>query len=253
MARTVIVLEDDIMFGAGIEAGLRSLGYQAVFAENAPAFDALLKASPALILVNAGSAGIDWEHLIDLAKHESQWRHVPVVAYGPHVDLALRRRALAAGCDAVLGRAAIATRLPALVEKWAWEPDLGPCRETPSSDLLRGIQEFNRGEYFECHETLEAAWRQEERSIRLLYQGILQVGVALYHIRRGNWPGAMKVLARATPKLAHFAPDCMDIDVGQLLTDAGRIAELLKRLGPERIGDFDPALFPTIRFTKSKV
>ena len=75
MARTVIVLEDDIMFGAGIEARLRSLGYQAVFAETAPAFDKLLKASPALILVNAGSTGIDWEPLIDLARHESQWRY----------------------------------------------------------------------------------------------------------------------------------------------------------------------------------
>ncbi len=53
MARTVIILEDDIMFGAGIEAGLRSLGYQAVFAETAAAFDALLKASPALNIMSS--------------------------------------------------------------------------------------------------------------------------------------------------------------------------------------------------------
>ncbi len=39
----------------------------------------------------------------------------------------------------------------------------------------------------------------------------------------------------------------MDIDVGRLLADADRIAEHLKRLGPEHIVDFDPALFPTIR------
>ena len=178
---------------------------------------------------------------------------VPVVAYGPHVDRALRRRALAAGCDAVVGRAAIAGRLAALVKKWAWGPDLSPCREAPPPDLLRGIQEFNRGEYFECHETLEAAWRQEGRSIRLLYQGILQVGVALYHVRRGNWPGAMKVLARAIPKLAHFAPECMGVDVGQLLADAGRIGEHLARLGPERIADFDPVFFPMIRLKGLKV
>lgn len=90
---------------------------------------------------------------------------------------------------------------------------------------------------------------EEPRSIRLLYQGILQVGVSLYHVQRGNWRGAMKVLARAIPKLAHFEPTCMGIDVSGLLAGARRIREYLIQLGPERIGEFDPAMFPAIRRT----
>jgi hypothetical protein len=39
-------------------------------------------------------------------------------------------------------------------------------------------------------------------------------------------------------------PDCMGVDVDGLLADADRVAEHLKRLGPERIGDFDPVFFP---------
>jgi hypothetical protein len=87
--------------------------------------------------------------------------------------------------------------------------------------------------------------------VRLLYQGILQVGVALYHVQQGNWQGAVKVLHRATPKLAHFEPTCMGIDVGHLLSDAHRIHQHLIQLGPERITDFDQTLLPTVRWTSS--
>jgi CheY-like chemotaxis protein len=243
------VLEDDVMFGAGIEAKLRTLGYEPAFAQTAPAFDRLLKGWPALVLVNVGSKTLDWEHLVDHAKNESQWRQVPMVAYGPHVDLELRQQALEAGCDAFVARSAVAGNLPSLVEKWVWQPDLSPCSEIPPPVLVRGIEEFNQREYFECHETIEAVWIEEPGPIRLLYQGILQVGVALYHTQQHNWRGAMKVLARATPKLAHFEPTCMGIDVSRLLADTHRIHQHLAQLGPERISEFDPTLFPTIRYS----
>jgi len=235
------------MFGAGIEARLRALGYEPAFAQTIPAFDWLLKGSPALVLLNVGSPTLDWEPMVDHAKHESQWRHVPILAYGPHVDLQLRERALKAGCNAFVARSAITGSLASLIDKWAWSPDLTPCLESPPLSLLHGIEEFNRREFFECHETIEAAWVAEPRPIRLLYQGILQVGVALYHVQRRNWRGAMKVLARAMPKLAHFGPTCMGIDVVGLLTNARQIRQHLIELGEERISEFDPALFPTIR------
>ena len=117
------------MFGSGIEAGLRTLGYEPAFAQTLPAFDRLLKGFPILVLVNVGSPGLPWEHMVDHAKNESQWRRVPILAYGPHVDLGLRQRALEAGCDAFVGRSAVARDLPALVDKWAWGPDLSPCSE----------------------------------------------------------------------------------------------------------------------------
>ena len=48
-----------------------------------------------------------------------------------------------------------------------------PCLEAPPAGLLKGVAEFNRGEFFECHESLEELWLAEERPIRSLYQGIL--------------------------------------------------------------------------------
>jgi predicted metal-dependent hydrolase len=68
------------------------------------------------------------------------------------------------------------------------------CRAAPSPALLKGIEEFNQRRFFECHETLEDLWTAEHGPVRYLYQGILQVGVAFYHLSRRNWHGAVTML-----------------------------------------------------------
>lgn len=74
---------------------------------------------------------------------------------------------------------------------------------------------FNdRRDYFECHEVLEELWLKEARS--LLYQGLLQVAVGLYHHRNGNLGGAIKLFAGALAKLEPYPPDALGIDLGKL-------------------------------------
>lgn len=74
---------------------------------------------------------------------------------------------------------------------------------------------FNeRRDYFECHEVLEELWLKEARS--LLYQGLLQVAVGLYHHRNGNLGGAVKLFAGALAKLEPYPPDALGIDLGKL-------------------------------------
>ena len=80
------------------------------------------------------------------------------------------------------------------------------CEEPPPPELLEGIAQFNRGEYFEQHETLELLWRAERRDVRYLYQGILQIGVAFHHLRRLNHHGTVYMLTRGPRYLAPFAP-----------------------------------------------
>ena len=76
------------------------------------------------------------------------------------------------------------------------------CAEPPPPQLLEGIAQFNRGEFFEQHETLERLWRAETRNIRYLYQGILQIGVAFHHLRRQNHHGTVYMLTRGQSYLA---------------------------------------------------
>ena len=120
------------------------------------------------------------------------------------------------------------------------------CAGSLPSLVLKGIEQFNRGEFFEQHETLETAWRAEPGRIRDFYQGILQVGVACYHIERGNASGALQVMERGLRRLRPFEPECKRIDVGRLIADAERLRDEVTRLGPEQLSQLDRSLFPRI-------
>ena len=121
------------------------------------------------------------------------------------------------------------------------------CDEPPPPALLEGVAQFNRAEFFEQHETLELLWRAERRRVRYLYQGILQIGVAFYHLRRLNHHGTVYMLTRGAAYLAPFAPRCQSIDVQALLDDAATALREVERLGPDRLREFDWRLTPRVR------
>lgn len=106
-----------------------------------------------------------------------------------------------------------------------------------------GIRLFNEGRYFEAHEELEAAWRDERGSVRGLYQGILEAAVTYLHIRRGNFAGALKVYGRSMRWLQKWPEVCRGTDVGQLRRDLGQAIAEMQRLGEGRLSEFDQAFF----------
>ena len=115
------------------------------------------------------------------------------------------------------------------------------CPEPPPKELLYGIEQFNLQLYWEQHETLESIWIKEPDPIRYLYQGILQVGVGLYHWRRGNWHGATTKLAQGLGKLQPFRPACMSVDVERLCAETQQLLSLLERRGPGDLAPFPEA------------
>lgn len=53
-------------------------------------------------------------------------------------------------------------------------------------------------DYFECHEVLEEYWKEKESAERERHWvGFIQIAVALYHHRRGNFTGAEKMMKSA--------------------------------------------------------
>lgn len=133
-------------------------------------------------------------------------------------------------------------------------PELRPrarCHEPPPEGLLRGIAQFNQREYFEAHETLETLWNAEPDPIRVLYKGILQVGVGCYHLLRGNYRGATLKLQTGADYLSAFAPRCMSVEVAALIADATRLRAAIIAAGPERLAEVDLALLPIVRLTPS--
>jgi hypothetical protein len=82
--------------------------------------------------------------------------------------------------------------------------------------LERGIALFNHGEFFECHEVLEAAWTPERGPRRLFLQSLIHMAVGFYHDQRGNSPGALRQLRKGLRKLSAYLPVCERVDTGRL-------------------------------------
>jgi len=70
----------------------------------------------------------------------------------------------------------------------------------------RGIDEFNRGCFFECHDTLEDLWHETRGADRLFLQGLIQVSVGFYHLLNRNYKGATSQFTRGLNKLEQYSP-----------------------------------------------
>lgn len=126
------------------------------------------------------------------------------------------------------------------------------CAEPAPPDLEKAIDEFNAGEFFEQHETLELLWRATEGEIRHLYEGILQVGVGMHHLLvNRNFHGAAVKLDHGIRLLAAFPPVCHGVDVERLRRDAAAAREHLLALGPRGLDEFDARLIPRVHMAAS--
>ena len=131
------------------------------------------------------------------------------------------------------------------------EPFRARCDQPAPAELLEGVQQFNKGEFFEQHETLELLWRDTRTPDRGLYHGILQIGVGLHHWRNGNFHGAGVLLDEGIERLRPFVPSCQTVDVARLIADATDARERLEELGEAGMHAVDVvALAPQIRFTR---
>jgi predicted metal-dependent hydrolase len=68
--------------------------------------------------------------------------------------------------------------------------------------LRDGVDLFNRGDFFECHEALEAVWLETSGEDRVFLQGLIQIAVSFYHLRHGNLVGSARLLSAALEKLS---------------------------------------------------
>ena len=127
------------------------------------------------------------------------------------------------------------------------------CNGDLHPKAVEGIKLFNAGEFFEAHEELESAWRDETGEVRELYRGILQVAVAYLHITRGNYEGAVKVYGRSLKWTQGWSDVCRGINLKRLRDDAEAAIHELERLGKEQIGEFDRSLFKPIQWNEKRV
>ncbi len=131
------------------------------------------------------------------------------------------------------------------------ERTVAECRGKLHPKALEGLRRFNEGRYFDAHEELEDAWRDENGAIRDLYRGILQIAVTYLHITRQNYDGAVKVYGRSLKWTEDWQDLCRGVNIGKLKQDAQAAMQEVLRLGKDRIGQFDRTLLKPAQWDES--
>jgi|SRR5579863_4240972 len=105
---------------------LRHHGIEVKTARTLLAFEQGLTAGdaekPALVVVNTAMSGIDWEAAIRQARAAGY----PVLAFGSHMDLEARARAIQAGAQRVVANSKFTSDMPGLVKRMMSEPGTAP-------------------------------------------------------------------------------------------------------------------------------
>jgi predicted metal-dependent hydrolase len=116
------------------------------------------------------------------------------------------------------------------------EPELD---EAERRQFDRGVDEFNRGFYFECHDTIEDLWSGLRGPSRDFFQGLIQVSVAFYHLGNTNLAGTASMMRRALKRLEKYPDRYFGFDVA---AQRGALQRWLQRIAEgEAVADSEPA------------
>jgi predicted metal-dependent hydrolase len=114
--------------------------------------------------------------------------------------------------------------------------------------FLRGIEHFNRREFFEAHEIWEDQWRDDDGPTRLFIQGLIQAAICLHHLGNGNLRGAKKLYVKSRGYLDQYRPRRQGLDVDQFIADMDQCCGFLLNGGKDPSpGETRNRTIPTIR------
>jgi CheY-like chemotaxis protein len=115
----VAALVQDLFFRSRIAEATRHLGLVALIEEHAAAFEETVREErPGIALIDLGLRGVDWVSAVRHLRSDPAFATLPIIAFGPHMDLEARERALAAGCTEFLANSKLATDLAHVVARY---------------------------------------------------------------------------------------------------------------------------------------
>ena len=113
--------------------------------------------------------------------------------------------------------------------------------------LAKAVDQFNKGLFWECHETLEEVWLRTPYPLRFFYHAVIKAAVGFHHVSRHNRRGAVVKLSDAVRLLRLFQPEGQGVRTDLLLADTNSWLGRLE--GVERVdwGELDAQAMPLIR------
>ena len=120
-------------------------------------------------------------------------------------------------------------------------------RNDESKEFARGVELFNRGEFWLAHEAWEEIWIRNREDCRLFFQGLIQAAAA-YHllVEKGSGRGGRANLEKALPKLKPFEPAFLGIRVTPLVEVMESCLGELRESELRKSADLDRRFIPRI-------
>lgn len=112
--KSVLALVTNLMFSVKIREVAATMGGHLTLVSNNEEILEKLDIHPSLLILDLTAVEDGWQNVVAKAKGAG----VPVLAYGPHVEVDLHEAARAAGCDDVVANSKLNIDLPNLLAKY---------------------------------------------------------------------------------------------------------------------------------------
>ncbi|AKG22066.1 DUF309 domain-containing protein [Calothrix sp. 336/3] len=99
-------------------------------------------------------------------------------------------------------------------------------------EFWQGVEQFNAGEFYACHDILEALWIEALEPEKTFYQGVLQIAVGIYHLGNSNLRGAAILLGEGSNRLRRYPAVFSGIDVDELFEQSIVLLKTVQQMQP---------------------
>ena len=92
-----------------------------------------------------------------------------------------------------------------------------PSEKLHPPEFYTGLELFNRGFYFECHDVWEEIWGDAKGKNKTFYQALIMSAVSLYHFGNENLEGALSCLQKAERQFSQLPEAFLGLRVARFV------------------------------------
>ena len=97
------------------------------------------------------------------------------------------------------------------------DADMTPLEKPHPAEFYTGLELFNRGFYFECHDVWEEIWGDAKGKTKIFYQALIMSAVSLYHFGNENLEGALSCLQKADRQFSQLPETFLGLNITHFL------------------------------------
>ena len=109
----------------------------------------------------------------------------------------------------------------------------------------KGLNEYEKGDYFEAHEAWEDLWSDYNFPDRKFIQGLIQLSVSFVHLSNGNMIGARNLLKKCQQKFSDYKGIHRQININELKFAIEVVSLMYDNI--EESSEFDWDLVPVLK------